>query len=215
MKSYLVLGLGRFGSAVAAALTEDGCEVLAMDRDENAVNNIQGSVTHAVIGDCADEAVLRTVGAENFDAAVVAIGEDIRASILAAVLLKEQGVPYIAARAADELHARILKKVGADKVIMPERDMGIKFAKALSPEGILDMIELSDEYGIAEIKCPKNWQGKSARQLNLRGRLGITVSAVKTKDNKIISPGADYEFMPDDVAVITGTKEELHRVQKR
>ncbi len=212
MKSYIVLGLGRFGQAVAAALFESGNEVLAVDKDENLINEIQGSVTHAVIGDCSDEAVLKSLGVRNFDAAIVAVGEDIRTSIMTTVLLKEEGVRFIAARAVDELHGRILTKVGADRIIRPEHDMGIKFAQMLTSENVLDMIELSDSHSIVEIKCPSEWIGNTLTQLNLRSVCGITVLAVKKPSKLIVSPSPEYVFEKGDVPVIAGSNRDIEKL---
>lgn len=161
-ESYMVLGLGRFGEAVSKSLYAKGYEVLAIDEDEEIINEIQNHVTHAIVGDCTDESVLKAVGARNFDGAIVAVGGKIETSILSTVLLRELGVNFIVARAATELHGRILKKVGADRVVLPERDMGIKFVQSLASNHIVDMIELSEDHSIVEVRrCPvglvKRW----------------------------------------------------------
>lgn len=215
MKSYIVFGLGRFGQAVATALYEHGNEVLAVDKDEDVVTEIQGYVTHAIIGDCADEAVIKSLGVRNFDVAIVAVGGgDIQTSTLATVLLREMGTNYIVARATDELHGRILTKVGADRVILPERDMGLKFAQSLSSSNILDMIDLSDNYSIVEVKALHAWMGKSLSELDLRSVYGITVLAVKSDGRVVITPRADYVLSENDVLVVIGHNKNIDSIRE-
>jgi len=213
MKSYIVLGLGRFGQAIAMALYKHGNEVLAVDKNEDIVTEIQGYVTHAIIGDCADESVLKSLGVRNFDVAIVAVGGDIQTSTLATVILRELGADYIVARAADELHGRILKKVGADRVILPERDMGIKLAQSLSSSNILDMIDLSDNYSIVEIKALNSWVSKSLSELDLRSVYGITVLAVKSDNRVSIIPPADYIINDGDILIVIGHNKNIDKIK--
>lgn len=214
MKSFIVLGLGRFGKAVATSLYANGNEVLAVDINEEVINEIQNYVTHAIIGDCKDEAVLKAIGVRNFDVAIVSVGEDLHTSILTTVLLKEQGVNYIVARAADDLHARILKKVGADRIVQPEKDMGEKFAQSLASQNILDMIDLSDNFSIVETTPISSWVGKSLKDLNLRSAYGVTVVAAKNNGGLVISPGAEYKVSPTDVLVVVGNNKSIERIRE-
>jgi trk system potassium uptake protein TrkA len=148
MKSYMVIGLGRFGSEVARRLCELDCEVLAMDNRSDLVQQLSNRVTQAVVGDAQDKEILRALGAKDFDCAIVAIGGDLGASVLVTMNLKELGVPYVVCKAHDETHRRVLEKLGADKVVIPEQENAHRLARSLSSPNVLDYIELSDEYGI-------------------------------------------------------------------
>ena len=165
MKSYLVVGMGRFGSSVALRLQELGNEVLIMDENAENIQRLADHVTYAVVGDARDEEVLRSLGAQNFDCAIVAIGGDLAASILVTLNLKSLGVPQVICKAPNELHKRALEKVGADRVVIPEREMGIKLAQNLVSSSVLDYIELSPDCGIAEVRTPKPWVDKTLREL--------------------------------------------------
>ena len=212
-QSFVVLGLGRFGSSVARSLCELGHEVLAVDRDEKLVEAIAPDVTQAVQANAVDEDALAELGVQNFDAAIVAIGTDIRASILATVLLKEAGVPKVLAKAVDDLHARVLYKVGADRVIFPERDMGQRVARSLVAPNILDLMALSDDDQIAELTLPTNWAGKTIVELNIRRNFGVSVLGIHRGGKFLTSPGAETMLMAGDVLLVMGKKEALSAVQ--
>ena len=156
-KQFLIIGLGRFGSSIAKTIYELGHDVLAIDKDEEKVQEISDYVTHAVQMDSTDESILKTLGVTNFDVAVVTIGSNLQDSVMATLILKELGVKYIIAKANNELHAKVLTKIGADKVVLPERDMGTRVAHNLVSSNILDYIELSEEYSILEIEAIKEW----------------------------------------------------------
>ena len=160
--------MGRFGSSLARELTKLGYEVLGIDKDEEAVQEMSQVLTHAVVAECTDEEVLRSLGVRNFDCGVVAIGDDIQASILTAILLKDLGVKQVVAKAMTELHGRVLEKIGVDRVVYPERDMGVRVAHQLVSPNLLDYIELSKEYTIAELTVPKCLNGVSLMDLNPR-----------------------------------------------
>ena len=157
VKQYLVFGLGRFGSSLARALCAQGQEALAVDSDQELVNQIAPHVTQALQLDATDEEALRSLGVKNFDAAVVAIGQNTRDSILICVLLKEMGIPYLIAKANDDLHAKVLRKIGVDRVVFPERDMGVRLARSIVTPSVLDLMELSGDYQLAEILLPDGW----------------------------------------------------------
>ncbi|WP_163194417.1 potassium channel family protein [Clostridium thermarum] len=212
-KQYVVIGLGRFGASVAKTLYSLGNDVLAIDSEESLVQEISDSVTHAVQMDATDESALRSLGIKNFDVAVVTIGSDIQASAMITLLIKELGVKYLIAKAQNELHAKLLSKIGADRVILPERDMGIRVAHNLISSNILDYIELSPDYSIAEIVSPKEWSGKSLRELNARARYGINIMAIKREDGVNIAPGADDEIQEGDIILAIGGSEELSRIE--
>lgn len=212
-KQFVVIGLGRFGSSIAKTLYSLGNDVLAIDADEDIIQNIADSVTHAVQADATDENSLRTLGISNFDVAVVTIGSNVQASIMAALLAKDLGVKYILTKAHNELHAKVLKKIGVDRVIFPERDMGVRVAHNLVSTNILDYIELSSNYSIAEIASPQEWHGKTLKQLNMRSKYGINVMAIKKNDEVNILPSADGIVEQGDIVVAIGGIEELNELE--
>ena len=214
MKSYIIIGMGKFGAEAAKRLCELGCEVLAIDRKSDFIQPISGMVTQAVVGDARDKEVLRALGAKNFECAIVAIGANLADSVLATMNLKELGVPYIVCKAADETHRQVLLKLGADKVVIPEQEQADRLAKNLSSPNVLDYIELSDEYGIIEIPAPKRWHGKSLKELNVRSKLGVNIIAVKKGSAINVSPSADYLINPEDIMVVLGDTAALNAVQK-
>lgn len=214
MKSYVVVGLGRFGTEVAIRLCELGCEVLAMDHNSELVQQISNDVTQAVVGDARDKEVLKALGVSDFDCAVVAIGTNLGDSVLATMNLKELGVPYVVCKAHDETHRQVLMKLGANKVVIPEQEQANRLARNMSSPNVLDYIELSDEYGIIEVPAPAPWVGKSLKSLNVRAKLGVNIIAIKQGKRINVSPGADYEILPGDVMVVLGGTDELNAVQK-
>lgn len=214
MRSYIVIGLGRFGSEAAIELTAQGCDVLAMDMRAELVQQISANVTHAVVADGKDKEVLKALGAKDFECAIVAIGDDLTASVLATMNLKELGVPCIVAKAHDETHRRVLEKLGADRVVIPEKEYADRLAKSLSSANVLDYIELSEDYGIVEVPAPRIWLGKSLKELNVRAKLGVNIIAVR-RDGKInVSPAADFRIRKEDVMVVLGDTHALEAVQK-
>ena len=214
MKSYIVIGLGRFGSQAAKRLYELGCEVLAIDHNSELVHPIANQVTQAVVADARDKEVLRALGAKDFECAIVAIGDNLADSVLATMNLKELGVPYIVCKASDETHRQVLLKLGADRVVIPEQEHADRLAKNLSSPNVLDYIELSEEYGIIEIPAPKAWVGKSLKELNVRAKLGVNIIAVKKGSHINVSPAADYRIEAEDVMVVLGDTAALDAVQK-
>lgn len=213
MKSFLVLGLGRFGVTVAKTLCALGNEVLAVDKNAEIVNDIADDVTHAVVSDICDENVLRSFGVTNFDAVIVAASENMEVSLMATMMLKDLGARKIIVKSSGELHAKILTKIGADKVVMPECDMGVKMAQSLTQSGLIDFIELSSEYSIAELSVPSSWYGKTLAQLNVRARYGINVIAVKKGDAINAELLADYVFASGDIIVSIGTSKSIDKIK--
>ena len=204
MKQYIVIGCGRFGSSVASTMHLLGHQVMAIDKNEDSVQSISDKVTHSLIVDVTDEQALRSLGLGNFDVAVVAIGSDIRESIMATLIAKEMGVELIICKAKDELQAKVLYKIGADRVVFPERDMGVRVAHNLVSDNILDHIELDPEYSIVEIVTPNSWVGKTLIELELRARYEITVLAIKTGKNINVTPSPDEELTAGSILVIIG-----------
>ena len=214
MKSYLIIGLGRFGSSVARQLCRLGAEVLAIDVRSDLVQQIAPDVTHAVVGDAQDKEVLRALGAGHFDCALIAIGDDLAASVLTTMNLKELNVPYIVCKAHDETHRRVLEKLGVDRVVIPEQEHGARLARSLHSHNVLDYIELSEAYGILEIPAPKSWVGKTLKELNVRAKLGVNIIAVESDGKTNVSPAADYCIQAGDMMVVLGENYALEAVQK-
>ncbi|WP_123039463.1 potassium channel family protein [Cohnella candidum] len=213
LNQFVIIGLGRFGSSLGRELVQLGYEVLGVDRDEEKVDEMSNVLTHAVVADGTDEEVLRSVGVRNFDCGVVAIGDDIQASILAAILLKDLGVKKVVGKAVNELHGRVLEKIGVDRVVYPERDMGIRVAHQLVSPNLLDYIELSKNYTIAELGVPKCLSGKSLSDINPRGRFGCSVVAINKPKGMIIAPVADDILSENDVMVVIGTNRQIEEFQ--
>ncbi len=215
MKQFLVIGLGRFGSSLACTLSQSGHEVLGVDRREDLVQDIADTITQAVQADATDEQVLRSLGVANFNVAVVAIGENLQASIMCTLLLKEMGVEYVIAKARDHLHGKVLKKIGADRVVFPERDMGVRVAHNLVSTNLLDYIELSEHYSIMEITAPSFVVGKSLAKLQLPNKLGVSIIAIKTGDDQLnVTPGADDVIKEGDILVIAGSNDGLRKMEE-
>ena len=214
MKSYIVIGLGRFGAEAAVQLTALGCDVLAMDVRSELVQQVSNDVTHAVVADAQDKEVLKALGAKDFDCAIIAIGDDLAASVLATINLKELGVPYIVCKAHDETHRRVLEKLGADRVVIPEKENAARLAKSLSSPNVLDYIELSEDYGIVEVPAPRIWQGKTLKELNVRAKLGVNILAVRRGDGFHVSPAADFQILGGDGVVMLGDSAAVNAVQK-
>lgn len=216
MKQYVVIGLGRFGTSVARTLTELGQEVLAIDVNEERVRYVAQEVTRAIQADATDMNTLISLGVRNFDVGIVAIGEDVQANILTTLLLKELGVPYVVAKAVNQIQGKVLEKVGADRIVYPEKEMGSRIARNLVSPSLLDYIDLAKDYRIEEVIAPPFMHGKSLRELNLRNRLGITVIVIKRAggEDLVISPGADEVFCPGDTMVVLGKNEDLNRLNQ-
>ncbi len=214
MKSYVVVGLGRFGYETARQLSRLGCEVLAIDLKSDLIQQISNDVTHAVVGDSRDKEVLRTLGVGEFDCAVIAIGDDLATSVLVTMNMKELGVPYLVCKAYDDTHRQVLKKLGADRVVIPEQENAARLAKSLSSTNLLDYIELSEEYSIVELPAPRSWVGKTLKELNVRARLGVNILAVRRDSKMDVSPAADFSFRDGDVVVVLGDTKALDTIQK-
>ncbi len=214
MRSYVVIGLGRFGSETARLLSEMGCEVLAMDVRSELVQQIANDVTQAVVADAQDKSVLKALGVQEMDCAVIAIGDDLAASVLATMNMKELGIPQVVCKAHDDTHRRVLEKLGADRVVIPEKEYAARLAQSLASTNILDYIELSPDYGIAEVPAPASWHGKTLRELNVRAKLGLNILAVRRGNGIDVSPVADFAVESGDIVVVLGNSAALEKVQK-
>ncbi|MBI2874871.1 MAG: TrkA family potassium uptake protein [Firmicutes bacterium] len=212
-KLFTVIGLGRFGASVARTLSGLGHDVLVIDKDAERIRNIADEVTHAVEGDATDDHTLRAIGIRNFDVVIVAIGQDIQASILTALNVKDLGVGRVIAKAQNHQHGKVLSKIGVDEVIYPERDMGARVAHRLASANVLDILELAPNYSVVEIAASERMHGKSLRQLDLRVRFGVNVIAVQHEGKLNISPKADDAIVKGDVLTVMGRNEDLQRLE--
>ncbi len=215
MKQFIVLGLGRFGSAVATTLVELGYEVLGVDSDPERVNALKNKITEAVQADISEERTLTELGAKNFDAAIVGVGSDLESSILATIMLKEMGIKYIIAKAQNALHRKVLEKIGVDKVVFPERDMGIRIARSLITPNIKDYIELEPDYSVIEIEALPDFVDKTLSELDLRNKYGINVLAIKRDNSFNISPQAKDVIKKGDFLIIIGETKKITKLASK
>lgn len=215
-RTFAVIGLGRFGSSVCRVLSAEGMDVLAIDTDEAKINEFRHIVSHAVIADATDEKVLKELGIRNIDHVIVGIGENIQASILITLILKEFGVKKVTVKAQSNHHETVLKKIGADQVIHPERDMGRKIAHTIISNNFLDHLELSDEHSIIEIKASKKMIGRSLVDLDIRANYGCNVVGIKSKvkNTMNISPAANDPIEKDDILIVIGANQDISKFQK-
>jgi trk system potassium uptake protein len=219
-KQFGVIGLGRFGSAMAMTLTELGHDVIGVDGDEGRVQQLADVITHALQIDATDEKALRAAGIQDVDVAVVSIGENIESSLLVVMQLRELGVGTIVAKAVTPLHGRILEKLGVSRVIFPEREMAIRIAHSLVMPNVIDYIELSRDFSIVEVPAPDVFVGRTLKQLELRPRLGLTLIAIKRQSDDSsavvtnIAPTADETIRPGDILALLGSNERLSQLDQ-
>lgn len=215
-RQYAVIGLGRFGYGVAKTLSESECEVIAIDEDEEKVNAVAEFVTYAVQLDAMDEKALKSVGLQNVDVAVVSIGENIEASILVVMTLKQMGVKYVVAKAVTPLHGKVLENIGVDRIVYPERDMAVRIAHSLIRPTIMEQLELSKEYSIVEIPAPVLFIGKTLKESQLRSKYGLNLIAIKRvingKDAWNVNPLATDSLNEGDILVVIGSNEDLDKL---
>ncbi len=215
MKSFVVIGCGRFGTSVAKTLYNLGNEVMAVDMDPVVIQEISEYVTHAVVADVLDEAVLHELGLSNFDVVIISIASNIEASIMATLTAKEVGAKKVVVKAQSDIHGKVLTKIGADRIIFPERDMGARVAHNLTSSNILDFIELSPEYYIIEITALKRWLNKSLSELRLRNKYGVNVLAIKRGNVLKISPAADEVVKQGDILVVIGDADDIGKIESQ
>lgn len=209
MRSMLIIGAGRFGSNLAVKLKELGNEVMLVDVDEEAVNKLAPLVTRVQIGNCMDKDVLSELGVRNFDICFVCISDNFQSSMEITSLLKELGAPYVVAKSDRAIHADLLRKIGADDVVYPERDMAQRTAVRYSAKGAFDYIELSPEYAIMEITPPEDWQGRTIKELDVRTKHRINVIGIR--EGKTILPllSADHIFSPTEHIIVAGAQKDI------
>ena len=212
-KQYAVIGLGRFGTSVAITLHQLGHEVLAIDSEEDRVQKFSDAVTHVVQADTTEENTLIALGLRNFDAVVVAIGENLQANVATTLLLKEIGVPYIIAKAKNALHGKMLEKIGADRVVYPERDMGQRVAHSLVSVNFLDYIELSPNLSLVEVSAPSKLVGQTLAQADLRAHYGVNVVAIKRFEDIIVPPQPGDIILDNDILLVVGATDGIRRME--
>lgn len=226
MKQFVVIGLGRFGSSIARALSTRKFEVLAIDKNEAQVKAMEGVVSQAVVMDATDERSLRELGVGEFDTAIVSMGDTIEASIMITLVLKELGVKQVIVKAKSELHAKVLKKVGADRITFPEREMADRLAESLASPRIFDFIEVSETYEIVEMAAPKKFANKTLGDIKLRDKYQVSAVAIKRKvpysmpdgstdfkEEIIVGPGGSDEIISGDVLILLGSNEDIDKIK--
>ena len=214
-KQVVVIGLGRFGSSIAGELYQMGHDILGIDLDEKNIQDMLGHVTYAVKADGTNEAVLKELGVSNFDVAVVAIGSDIQASILVTVILKDLGIPFIVTRAINELHGNAMERIGADKVVYPELEMGRRLAHLGFEPGVLDYMEVAPNYGITKLRPPDQIVKRTLDEAGLvgpRDKYGMAVLAIRRGREYLLGPAKDEEIRPGDTLIVAGNSEQFGKI---
>lgn len=215
MKSFCIIGLGKFGSTLAQTLASEGKQVMVIDYDADKVNAIADTVTNAVIGDPTNEAVLRSCGVADYDCAIVCMTSNIHANILLCIMLKELGVKKVVGRATNEGHEKVLRRVGADMIIFPEKDMGEKIGYLLSRNNVTEYLDFNG-YQIVEIRVPKAWIGKDLIKLEARKKYGINIIAITDRNgNANVSPSPTRCFEDGDKVSVIGTDKDIERLVKQ
>jgi trk system potassium uptake protein len=211
---FAVIGLGRFGSSLAKELIALGHEVLGVDKNAQIADEMSPCLTHTLVADTTDEEALRAIGIRNVDCVVVAIGDNIQASILTSILLKDLGVNKVVVKALSPLHGKVLQRIGVDRVIYPERDMGVRVANQLVSPNLLDYIELSKDYTIAELAVTRKLASHSLTELDTRAKYGCTIVAINREEKTVVAPSAEEVLKEGDVMVIIGTNEQIDRFER-
>jgi trk system potassium uptake protein TrkA len=221
MNQVAVIGLGRFGMSLAKSLTENRCQVLAIDSDMDKVKKAQHFVTHSVQLNATDEEALKAVGINEMDAVVVAIGSDTEASMLTTMTLKDMGVGKVIVKAVSELHGRFLEKIGADQIVYPEIDTGRRLGRLLAKPAIIEQIEFGEEYGVYEIQVPESWVGKTIGEVEVRAKYGVSILAIRgrtsdegdeKKEKMLVIPVASSEFQPEDIILVLGHVDKVKKL---
>jgi trk system potassium uptake protein len=213
-KQFVVIGLGRFGGSVTRTLVSLGYEVMAIDNDLRRVQEFAGLLSYVYQADSTDEAALKELGVQNMDHAIVAVG-DLQASILTTLILKDLKVKNVTAKATSDYHRRVLEGIGADHIVQPERDTGIRVAHQITSNNTVEYLELSSEYSLVEVRASKSMHEKSIKTLNIRAKYGCNVVAIRRKDNSVnVSPAAEDKIYEGDILVMIGSNEDITRFEK-
>jgi trk system potassium uptake protein TrkA len=212
-EGVMVIGLGRFGSALARELERLGHEVLAVDRNEQLVNDIAPDVTHALQLDASDEDALRAAGAADFTTAIVAISSAAEPSIFATMVLKRLGVRTVISKAGSVLHGEILARVGADRVVFPERETGLRLAHSFNVPNVIDYLDVAPSFGIEKIRPPTSFIGKTLGELDLKGRLGLTPIALRRAQQVFVNPAREERVADGDELILIGRDDKLDQLR--
>lgn len=214
-QTFAVIGLGRFGGSICKTLADARQEVLAIDKYESRVNDYKDIATQAVVADAQDEDVLRSLGIRNVDHVIVAIGEDIQASILVTLMVKEQGVKYVTAKAQNEYHAKVLEKLGVDRVVHPERDMGVRIGRSLTSKNMVDYLDLDANFKLAEILITNpEFVGKSLAEMDFRDRYGLNVIALAHSRQEMVLPSAGDVLTENDSILVAGPTRAIDKFEE-
>lgn len=213
-KQYAVLGLGSFGLSLAVTLEKLGCEVIAVDASEERVQEVAPYVSHAMCAEMKEEGLIKSLGVRNLDGVIVALAENLETSVLMTMQAKEMGAPFVLAKAKNDMHANILKKLGADMVVLPEREMGLRIANVLATRNFADWIELSPDYSMVEAPVPAKWVGETLRSLNVRELFGINVVGMIRNGQVMVNIMPDEALASGDVLIIIGENDVLNKFSK-
>ncbi|MDD3139743.1 MAG: TrkA family potassium uptake protein [Lachnospiraceae bacterium] len=213
-KQYAVFGLGKFGHSVAITLENLGCDVIVVDNSAEKVQEIADSVSYAIKADIEDPEIIRSLGVRNLDGAIIGVAENLEASIMATIIAKEMGIPYVLAKAQNELHATILKKVGADAIVFPEKETGSRVAKSLVSTNFADWIELSTDYSLVETEIPKTWVGKTLVELRVREKCGVNVVGIIEDGVVDINMNPNKPMPKKGILILIGPNRSLQNFKK-
>lgn len=213
MKSFAIIGLGRFGTSLAKTLYSLGHDVMGIDTREKNVHDVTDHITHAIVADATDKSVLTELGIRNFDVVVIGVGDELEVNVMATLLCKELGCKKVICKVSNEMHGRILARIGADKIVMPERDMGIRMAHNLISSGVTDYMELSPESGIVEIPPAPEWIHVMLRNTNIRSKYKLNVIAVRRGNGVTINPEPDFVLHGEDVIICVGTNKAIQKLE--
>ena len=214
MRNFVVIGCGRFGSTVAKRLYELGQDVMAVNKDEELINRIAPNVTTAVVCDVTDENAVKELGLSNFDVAIVSVAQNLEAEILAVLSCKEANIKKIVAKASNNRAGEILSRVGADKIIEPEKEMGHRLVDILSGENIIDSIEFSKDYSIVEVEVDKNWIGKKLMDLKFREKYKCSILFIQREKEMFVNPSFDFVIEGDDLITVLGENKYINKIKK-
>lgn len=214
-KEFVIFGVGDFGMNVAKTLSNSGATVMVVDKNENQLEKIASEVTHTICADATNPEAMKQLGIRNYDGAVVGIGHNLETSALITMQLEEMDVPFIMVKASTDIEGRILTRLGADKVIFPDREMGIRVANDIMNGNYFEAIELSEEYSIVDMMAPSDWVGRNLQQLNIRSKYGVSIIGIRGLEETNINPAAEYTLQPQDVLIVLGHNTEIQRLREK
>lgn len=213
-KEFVIFGVGDFGMNVAKTLANSGATVMVVDKEESQLEKVASEVTHTICADATNPEAMKQLGIRNYDGAIVGIGHNLETSALITMQLKEMDVPFIMVKASTDIEGRILTRVGADKVIFPDREMGIRVGNDIINGNYFEAIELSDEYSIVDMTVPTSWVGKTLQQLNVRSKYGISIIGIRGLEELNVNPAADYRLLAQDILIVLGHNTEIQRLRE-